>query len=104
MSLWVPGRLHPEKVWHLLLRVGQNPQQRPGQPSVSLGVEEAGGHPEVPQPPGPPDPVDVLVDSLGQVVVDNVLDSPGKEMISWRRSDSHHSLDIQTPGSHSSGH
>ena len=37
-----------------------DPQQRSGQPSVSHGVKEAGGHPEVPPPPGPPDPVDVL--------------------------------------------
>ena len=36
-------------------------------------VKEAGGHPEVPHPSGPPDPVDVLVDGLGQVVVDHVL-------------------------------
>ena len=50
-------------------------QQRSGQPSVSLGVEEAGGHPEVPHLSGPPDPVDVLVDGLGQVVVDDVLTS-----------------------------
>ena len=79
MALWVLGRLDPEKVWHLLLRVGQDRQERPGQSRVNLLIEEAGGQSCVSHPASPADSVYVLVDTLGKVIVDNMLNSPGKK-------------------------
>ena len=59
-----------------LLRVTEDADQRTCQAGVHFDIKEAGGEASVSQSSRPADPVNVLVNTLGQVVVDHVLNSP----------------------------
>ena len=68
-----------------LLTVDQHRHQSSSDAAVVPGVVEGGCPSSVAEPARPPDPVDVLLHSLGQVVVDDVC----------------HPWDVQAPGRHS---
>ena len=63
------------------MRVAEDADQRTRQAGVHFAIEKAGGEAGVSQPSRPADPVNVLVNFLGQVVVDNMLNSPGMKKI-----------------------
>ena len=59
-----------------LFRVTEDADQMTCQAGVHFGIKEAGGEASVSQSSCPADPVNVLVNTLRQVVVDHVLNSP----------------------------
>merc|ERR1719209_691123 len=75
-------------VRHRLLHVRQNLDQRPCQRSILPLVEKTGSSSSVANPTSPANPVNVLVQLLGHVVVDNM----------------HHVGDIKASSSHSCCH
>ena len=86
-----------------LLRVSENADQRSCQAGVHFGIKEAGGEARVAQSSCAADPVNILVNTLRQVVVDHVLNSPRMENVNDQYGNILLSLDIQTTGGHSRG-
>ena len=58
------------------MRVTEDADQRTCQAGVHFDIKKAGGEAGVAQSSCAPDPVDILVNTLRQVVVHHVLDSP----------------------------